>query len=135
MIGALIGIPTGLCAASAFTLTDTLSVSTTALSVVLALVASALTQAISMRRFLWEGIRKKTLSKTLIWLIGISLSSFVMAFIHEILKKSIQNPTAFQNLVIIAIVFLLGFMVYLVWIFLFRYQIFSNTSSGKEETF
>ena len=135
MIGALIGIPTGLCAASAFMLTDTLSVSTVALSVVLALIASALTQALCIRHILRDRIRKSTLSKALIWIIGISLSAFVMAFIHEILKKTIQNPSAFQNLVIIAIVFLLGFMVYLVWIFLFRYQIFSNTSSGKEETF
>ena len=135
MIGALIGIPTGLCCASVCMLTNTLSVSTVARSVVFALVASALTQALCMRHILWKRLSKTHLTKSVVWLIGILLSVFVMTFIHEILKKSIQKPTAFQNLVIIAIVFLLGFMVYLVWIFLFRHQIFSNTSSGKEETF
>ena len=135
MIGALTGIPTAFGIASAFMLTSSLSVSTVALSVVLGLLASAMTQAVCMRRILFEQLRKASLKKALIWLTGISLTVFIMALIHEILKKSIQNPTAFQNLVIIAIVFLLGFMVYLVWIFLFRYQIFSNTSSGKEETF
>jgi hypothetical protein len=45
---------------------------------------------------------------------GVSLSAFVMLNIQDFLKKNWQKDTSFQNLVIIAIVFLLGCMVYLV---------------------
>ena len=135
MAGALCGILAMLSSALLFRLNDALSVSTVALSAVLGLTASALTQLLCTRTLLAQTDRKGMLKKILVWLIGVSLSAFVMLSIQEILKKIWQKPTAFQNLVIIAIVFLLGFMVYLVWIFLFRKMIFFKTSSGKEGTF
>ncbi len=135
LVGALIGIAAGVLSSLVFALTDTLSVFTVALSAALGLILSALTELLCLRRFLFARIKKAYLTKSCIWLIGISLSAFVMAIIHFALKNFMQNPTAFQNLVIIAIVFLFGFMVYLIWIFLFRNQFFSKTSSGKEDTF
>ncbi len=135
MAGALCGILTTLSSAFLFRLTDALSVLTVALSAVLGLTASALTLLVCTHKLFTPTSRKATLTKITLWLIGVSLSAFVMAIMQTILKKFLQKDTAFQNLVIIAIVFLLGFMVYLVWIFLFRKLIFSKTSSGKEDTF
>jgi hypothetical protein len=135
MAGALCGILAMLSSALLFHLNDTLSVSTVALSASLGLTASALTQLICTHTLFSKPNRKGTLTKIIIWMAGVSLSAFVMLNIQDFLKKNWQKDTSFQNLVIIAIVFLLGCMVYLVWIFLFRKLIFSKTSSGKEDTF
>lgn len=135
MTGAIIGILSCLLFAFVFMLTDTLSVTTVALSAALGLMMSAITQLLCLRHLFLTRISKKTLPKVSIWLLGTSLVAFFMTITHKILKNFMQKATAFQNLVIIAIVFLIGFMVYLIWIFLFRYQFFSKTSSGKEDTF
>jgi putative peptidoglycan lipid II flippase len=127
MLGAIVGILSGLISASVFALTHSLSVATIALSAVLGLASSAITQIFCLRRLLFTKMSGKTLATTALSVAGMAVTALVMRITYKILKKILQNPNAFQNLVIIAIVFLMGFMVYLIWIFLFRKKLFLKT--------
>jgi putative flippase GtrA len=127
MLGAIVGILSGLISASVFALTHSLSVATIALSAVLGLASSAITQIFCLRRLLFTKMSGKTLATTALSAAGMAVTALVMRITYKILKKILQNPNAFQNLVIIAIVFLMGFMVYLIWIFLFRKKLFLKT--------
>lgn len=134
MAGAICGILAGFLSAGIFALLHALSVFTVALSAVIGLTAAAGIQLLLARRTVFRERRQGELSKHAIWLFGVAISAFVMTATHIFLKKIMEKSGTFQNLVIIAIVFLLGSMVYLIWIFLFRNLFFSKFTSGKEDT-
>ncbi len=135
MAGALVGIVASVLSALFFRFTNALTIATVALSADIGLFFSALTQMLLSRRLLSWQMSKTTSLKTLFLSLGIALSALTMSVTHLFLKKILQKSSAFENFVIIALVFLLGLMVYLIWILLFRTLIFSHTASGKEETF
>ncbi len=134
LVSALVGIAFGVGSASLCLLTARLSVSSVALSAGLGLTVAAITELWLSRRLLRLQSGAHLLKKTLLVSLGILFSAIMMLISHEILKKFIQKPTTFENLVIIAIVFILGSVVYLIWIFLIRRLLFEGRSIGKEDT-
>ncbi len=126
MAGALAGILTGFSVSLLFALSDALTVGTVALSAVLGLCVAAFLQMMLMRRLLAVSFDREFWKKFAVWMGGFGVSAGSMYFARYFLKKILQKTDAFLNFVIIAIVFILGFVVYLIWIFLFRHLIFSN---------
>ncbi len=134
MVSAFVGIASGGASALVFLVTDALSVSSVALSAGIGLTVAAITELLLSRRLLGLPFESNIPKKILFFSLGILFSALTMVFSHEILKKIVQKPSTFENLVIIAIVFILGSMVYLIWIFLIRRLLSDGRSNRKEDT-
>ncbi len=126
MTAALVGIAAGLITSVLLNLTDTLSILTVALSASLAMTAAALTHLVLSREMLGNPIRAVG-----ILMLGTAGAAALMEGCRSMIKKILKNDGSFQNFVTIAIVFIIGFVVYLIWIFLFRKILFTKNLSER----
>ncbi len=133
LIASLGGILAGaLTAFFSFTM-GTPSVYTAPLSMTVALCMAAIIQLFAARSLLCPA--KGSVKKLVFLTGGILLCAGVMGFFAQIFKKFSQNGGAFENFVTIALVFLTGLMVYLIWILLFYRSLFQKSSNEKEDNF
>ncbi|MBQ8496335.1 MAG: murein biosynthesis integral membrane protein MurJ [Clostridia bacterium] len=116
MLSSFCGIASALTAFFIFRLTDMLSVETVALSVAIGLSAAALTLYILCARFFTDMHKGMCFSKYILLLTGCAVSGVVMFFSKLFLEHFLNFSGAFQNFITIAIVFITGFMVYLIWL-------------------
>ncbi len=131
LIGTAIGILSAWTSSLFFLQTKALSVSSVAFCAGLGIVLCALTDFLLSLRLLAVSFTRILFKKFCIWFIGTMLSAWTMQVFHEFLKKFFRNAAAFENLLTIAIVFIFGFMVYLIWIFLFRHFLFSKNQTER----
>ena len=110
---------------SLFLLTDMLTVSTVALSCAIGeITAAAVLCALTMRACP-EILHSFSLRRTIGIAAAFAISAFIMYISHIICEKIWQNAIPVQNLVIITIVFLMGLVVYLLCIGIFKAADFS----------
>ncbi len=88
--------------------------------------------------FLGNVILKSLSAKHLVFLLSLlaitAICAGVMALFRSFFKKILEKEGAFSNFLTIALVFILGFVVYLIWIiFLYRKSILKSSQS-KEDT-
>ncbi|MBQ9747346.1 MAG: hypothetical protein IJV98_01040 [Clostridia bacterium] len=131
MVASLVGIATALIFALVLHLADAFTVTSVTLTISLALIVAAFLHLYLSRKLIGGPAFRA-------WLVpvsGTALSAAVMALLRAVLKKNVQIEGAFQNFMTIAIVFTLGFVVYLIWIFIFRKILFFEKPYGKEDCF
>lgn len=116
MFAALCGISAGILSSSLFLLTDTLTVSTVALSCAIGEITAALVLCALTLRAFPEIMCGASLRRTAGMAAAFVISVLTMYFSRRICEKIWQNPLPYQNLVIITIVFLMGLVVYLLCI-------------------
>ncbi len=133
LFAALLGIAVVGASSLACYVADMLTVRSVAFCAVLGFSTAALMLCCFSRRIFTVGMTKKITKIILLFLSGIVLSSLSMAGIHRILKNFTQKTTTFTNFMTIALVFLLGLVVYLIWIIFWNRTVFSKSTSGKED--
>ena len=125
MLAAISGISMGMLSSSLFLLTDTLSVSTVALSVAIGEITAAAALAILTCRAFPALYKDISVRRTAGLAISSLFSAVIMLLFRQILEKFLQKALPLQNLVIITIVFLMGLVVYLLCIRIFKAADFS----------
>ena len=120
MISSLSGIAATLLVSLIFWKTDILSVQTVALSAALGqITAAGVLFVLCGIRF--RGIRSSvSLPKLAVILGGTILSGCVMAGCERVLRHFLNFSHTFENFITIAIVFTVGFMVYLIWLMMMK---------------
>lgn len=113
---ALIGIAVNILICYAALLFDSLSVSVVALACAIGQITASL--ALMLFSFRLFGRITHSISRYVAFLIPCSaaISAVSMVFLRHILKKKLANFSIFENFVIIALVFLVGIVVYLICI-------------------
>ena len=114
-IAAWVGIAVSLIFGLAFLRMERISVATVALSVLFGQTAAGVFLLIFARRFLvMEGVRSFVKYGSLV--LGYLLCMASMWVCRDFLRKFLHFSDAFQNFLMIALVFTVGFMVYSIWL-------------------
>lgn len=116
MLSSIVGIGAMLAAFFAFWLTETLNVSTVALASAVGQIVSALVLCVASFCIFSDGNQMFSFRKTALLLLGSTVSGLAMWGSKAILMQFLNFSNTFQNFIAIAIVFAVGFMVYLIWL-------------------
>lgn len=116
MFSSIGGIAAALLSSAVFLLTDSLSVRTAALSCVLGLTAAALILSVLSFSCFRGVLRGLSVPRLLLLFSGLALSGAAMTLCKHILEHFLNFSHTFQNFLLIAIVFAVGFVVYLIWL-------------------
>jgi peptidoglycan biosynthesis protein MviN/MurJ (putative lipid II flippase) len=134
MAASAAGIATSLLTALFFLMTDGISVSAVALSVVLGQTASGVIMMVSCMDLMTVDGKREWVKYGFL-LVGFFVSVAAMWLCRDYLRQNLHFFNAFQNFLIVTIVFSVGFMVYSIWwILLKNVRIFDLRSvAGNED--
>ncbi len=120
MLSSLAGIAAALLSSSLFLLSGKLSVETVALTSTLAIFSAAFTLTLLTFSHFRGVIRVDSKKSVPLLFAGCALSGISMWFCKGILTHFLNFSHTFQNFITIAIVFAVGFVVYLLWLIMTR---------------
>lgn len=126
MLSSLTGIAVTAGMAVIFFFTDTLSVKTIAVASALGQIAAAFLLCMLCRGAFPQIKRSVSFLKIAMILVGTMISGLAMAFLKYILKHFLRFSHTFENFMTIALVFGVGFMVYLIWLAIVK-PVFADT--------